>query len=200
MADWPNVYVYYRTKKDHCESHLSPLSIKTTFRGSESYSFDNRRISLGDQTYLVLNRYRPYSYEINAELETESLAVFFQAGFAEDVLRSMVTPADRLLDDPYLRSDQPVLFLEKRYQPDAILSPLLNQLKCLISDRVPSAGFYEESFHVLLERLMQVHRNVYKEVEGLPRVRFGHPGGALSPFKPRQGFHRLEFLRAANSR
>ena len=100
MADWPNVFVYYRIKKEHCEAHLSPLSIKTTFAGAEFYSFENRRVAVYNQTYLVLNRHRPYSYQISSESETESSAVFFQAGFAKEVLRGTGRIATGIGFDP----------------------------------------------------------------------------------------------------
>ncbi len=172
MSEWPNVLLYYKTRKNYAQRYVSPLSIKTAFSGCEHYTFHNFRVAVTGNSYLVVNRLRDYCYEITAERLTESLCVFFQDGFAEEVLRALTQPTDKLLAEPVADTGQPVCFFEHLYPGGRTIGPILNSLRQRIVDRVECYGFYEECFHALLEGLLSVHRALPAQIDALPSVRF----------------------------
>jgi AraC-like DNA-binding protein len=101
----------------------------------------------------------------------ESFCIFFAAGFAEQVHRSLITTTTRLLDEPDLPPVPPITFFEKTYPHDDVLSPALLRFRSLLAKRKDEPGWLDEQFHKIMQRLLQVHRRIYKEVEALPAVR-----------------------------
>lgn len=166
-----NMVIHARTREVAYAEHAGPLSIKCAFGGQEIYEYSLGRFAVDDHSYLVLNEAQPYSSYIQADAEVESFSLFFRPGLAGEVLTSLVTPADRLLDNPRQRHLQPLLFFEKLYTHDAVLTPSLLKLRAAIQGGLATQDWLEEQFHLLLEKLLQVHRNVYGEIEKLPAMR-----------------------------
>ncbi len=103
--------------------HAGPLSIKCVFQGREIYEVNGARHAVDEASYLLLNNGQRYSCHIPSEREVEVFTVFFNPGFAEEVLRSLITPADRLLNEPDHACEQPVYFFERLYPLDAWSGP-----------------------------------------------------------------------------
>ena len=86
--------VYFR-------EHWGPLSIKCTVEGKEYYETGGDRYTVRPDNYVILNTGQLYSCEIRPDVsETESFTVFFEPELAEEVLSSLTTSDDLLLDDP----------------------------------------------------------------------------------------------------
>jgi AraC family transcriptional regulator len=166
-----NMVIHARTREVAYAEHVGPLSIKCAFRGQEIYEYSSGRFAVDERSYLLLNEAQPYSSYIQSNAEVESFSLFFRPSFAAEILASLVTPADKLLDDPRKRRLQPLLFFEKLYRHDAVLTPSLLRLRASIEDGGAGQGWLEEQFHLLLEKLLQVHRNVDGEIEKLPALR-----------------------------
>jgi transcriptional regulator GlxA family with amidase domain len=64
-----------------------------------------------------------------------------------------------------------VHFFERVYPHDEELSPLLFCIRHAINSGKATMPWLEEQFHQALERLLQAHRNVFREVERLPAAR-----------------------------
>src|SRR5262249_27449670 len=84
----------------------------------------------------------------------------FEQAFAQQVLASLVTPLDRLLDDPETRSPGGLVFFERTYPVDAVVERWLRQSR---TD--------EEWHHQLLGHLLEVHRGLRLQVNDLPALR-----------------------------
>lgn len=171
LYGFPNAFILAEDRELHYPDHSGPLTILCNFRGSGEYLVGNRRYVVDDASYLVLNRGQRFSNTIRSQSPVESFHVWFQPGFAEEVLRDLVLPSDRLLDDPERDTDRPLLFIEKIYQHDTTLTPMLMEARARIASGVITMGWQEEQFHRLLEHLLQVHRNVARDIEKLPAVR-----------------------------
>lgn len=169
-AGSPSTIVATTTRQADYPEHPGPLSVKCVFRGSELYELEGRtRIRLTAGSYLLLNHGSRYSGAVRSHEDVECLSIFFRPEFAEDVLGSLVTPGDRLLDDPGVR--QPVAFFERLYPHDETMTPIVSRLRRAMAARPVDGGRLEERLHDLLEGLLRVHRGLGKEIDALPSVR-----------------------------
>jgi AraC-like DNA-binding protein len=153
------------------EEHEGPLGIKCCFHGEETYTVAGRRCTVDETSYLVLNHGQRYSSAMRGAQRVESFCLWFRPSFAEQVLSGLCTPFDRLLDDPRQISRQPVHFFERVYPHDESISPLLFRIRHAVNSGKATIPWLEEQFHLALERLLQSHRNVFREVERLPAAR-----------------------------
>jgi AraC-like DNA-binding protein len=164
-------FIISETARRHHWSGAGCLSIKS-FRGGEAlYDAGRGRYRVGSDSYLILNQNQHYEISIDSEKAVESFCVFFEDGFAEGVNYSLSAPASRLLDNPQPARVETVCFFEKTYPHDDILSPALFSFKAGLQDRKDDGVWINERLHELTQRMLQVHRGVYAEVESLPAMR-----------------------------
>ncbi len=147
------------------------LSIKSFYNGQAVYDVGRGCFVVDDSSYLVLNHGQPYAITIDSAEPMESFCIFFTDGFAEEVQRSLSTAAARLLDEPEARKASSVNFFEKTYPHDNVLSPALRQFRAALAQRKDESGWIDEQLHKIMQRLLRVHRQIYKEVETLDAVR-----------------------------
>jgi AraC family transcriptional regulator len=166
----PSYILHEKAPQYYWEGRTS-LSIKAFFSGRALYTLGKGYYAVDDASYLIVNRDQPYAITIEANEAVESFCLFFEPGLAEEVYCSLVTPAQTLLDDPELPHITPLHFFERTYRHDDLLSPLLFTLRATLAERGHEQGWLDEQFHELVQRLLQVHLNVYKEVEALPALR-----------------------------
>ena len=166
-----NVVVIARARHIAYTRHTAPLSIKTTLKGCETYEVEGQRINVDEDSYLVLNNEQLYASHIESSEEVESFCVFFRDRFAEEVLTPFITPAERLLDDPELKSGQPVVFFQKLNRHDRTISPLLARLHHGINAGLASGLWLDEQFHALARGLLCAHRESCAEVSRLAALR-----------------------------
>jgi AraC-like DNA-binding protein len=166
-----NSVIHFRSSEFHSKRHAGPLSIRCAFNGQRTYTVQQTDFAVSDGCYLVLNEGQVFSSHIRSETEVESFNINFRPGFAEEVLRSLITSADHLLDAPNEDCGQPVLFFEQLYPHDSILTPDLIKLRITVSQEWATHTWLEERCHDLLEKLLQVHRSIGREIESLPLAR-----------------------------
>lgn len=166
-----NVVVNASAVNIHYPDHGGPLSIKYVTKGNEYYITNRCKYRVTPENFLVLNQWQSYESYIDSEENVESIAVFFMPKYVTNVLTSLITPKDRLLDyPPGNNSDVHIWFLEKLYKSDKIIIPALlgirNSLQLKSCERILS-----EQLYFLLEGLMATHRNVLKETSKVEMVR-----------------------------
>ena len=161
---WPNAVVYRRDRTTGSPEHVAPLSLHVVFRGREVYETRSARHALESGRYLVLNAGQEVRTDIAGGEPVESVSVMFGHAFAQDVLTSLATPLDRLLDDPERRGPAGILFFERTYP----VVPWLERL--LLAFRFEDA-LSEEGHHLLLDHLLGAHRGLRYEVDRLPALR-----------------------------
>lgn len=165
---WPNMIIAAKVSKIRIPEHKGPLSIKCAFGGEEVYETEGSRHVVNDESYLVLNDGQRYSCRIDSESPVEIFCVFFRPGFADEILTNLVTSEDKLLNDPWEKSEQPITFFDKIYPHDDLLTPGLLRLRTLVHDGwVPDSWFDEELYQVL-EQLLTMHRSMREDIAKLP--------------------------------
>jgi AraC-like DNA-binding protein len=164
-------YVLHERAEQYYGEGAGFLSIKSFFHGQALYSVGRGQYAANDRSYLVLNHGQPYTISIEADRPVESFCLFFAPGFAETVQYSLTTAADRILLEPQASSIPPLTFFKRTYPHDALLSPALFQLRSVFAHYEPEPNWLIEQFHAVMQRLLQVHTTIYKEVDALPAAR-----------------------------
>ncbi|MGA9768017.1 MAG: AraC family transcriptional regulator [Blastocatellia bacterium] len=160
-----------RAKEYYGQTCVSHLSIKSAFRGNALFEISNGRYLPDKNTYLIINPNQQYSLTVNSRTEVEGIIIFFAAGFAEEVYRSITAPPGQLLDEPEISGAARLEFVQRLYPHDDILSPSLNALWDILDSLSGEPWWYEEQLHNIMQHLLHVHRNVYREMASLQAVR-----------------------------
>jgi AraC-like DNA-binding protein len=170
---WSNMITLTTGSDAGFPPYQGTLSVKCAFRGEEVYEADGVAHRVRPGSYLILNHGQRYSSYIPSRESVESLCIFFRPGFAESLLRDLLTPDDRLLDDPAGNEGGTIRFAELVYTHDDLVAPMLSELHDVLVRRQPERGWLEERFHIMLPRLLQVHRGVVRGLQRVPSLRSG---------------------------
>lgn len=164
-----NFIVHFSGNNVLLDNHVSPLSIKCSMKGSETYVTSNGTYNITPGNYLIINEGQKCSSEIKNS--TESFSIYFDPGFANEILKSLVTPSDKMLNHSFIRTGQPVEFFEKIYEHNYSITPAIMKLRIASSVNYDDENFIKEHFYEILEKLLIVHRNLYEEISKLPPVK-----------------------------
>ena len=175
---WPNMVLCGQGTGVAYPEHSGPLSLKTVRSGCEVNEVGRARFAVTPGRYLLLNDQQRHAHAV--EDSAEVFLVMFRRGLAAEVLASLTTPTEQLLDHPeasFGTTGEPTEFFERTYPNDAVLTSLLSNLQQRFVEMdfrnlEESQSALETLFHPILERLLHLHRTIYEEVEKLPAVRF----------------------------
>src|SRR5687768_814564 len=147
------------------------LSIKVAHGGRERYFIDGRSIAVDDDCYLILNDNRTYGSRFESDVQIRSFSIFFRPGLAEEVFGALGKTVERALADGGAEASRPVEFAETLQPHDAVVSPALRYVQYGLNAGVEDAGWYEEQFQFLLERMLSHHRRLTERVRRLPALK-----------------------------
>lgn len=168
---WPNMIIYNRTKSAYYPLHTGPLTLKFTIKGEEYFATKERSYRVQPFSYLIFNEGQKYSARIQTETESETLSVFFRPSFAEEVLSSLVTGEDNILDSSINQGTQPVRFMEMIYPFDGRIMQFMYKFAFAAKTGFDDNQWLEEEFFLLLKLLLNIHRQVGEEIEKIPAVK-----------------------------
>lgn len=153
--------------------HESRLSIRLMLNGRQYYKVDRHDHLVTPDNYLLINRGQRYRTAFSGDRELEMILVAFQPGFAESLFHTLVTPDDRLLDEPLGQSGQLVTFFEKTYEADPQITHLFRRLRHLIDEelQVKKEADLDGMYTALLSRMLAVHRNLNTEIKRLDSLK-----------------------------
>jgi AraC-like DNA-binding protein len=141
------------------EPYRQTLSIKTVVRGREHYFVEGRRVTVTDETYLVLNENRTYSSLLEAQCEAYTFSIFFRPGMGPEIAGESLLDLSDALDREGEPARAPVEFSENLRRHDKCVSPVLRYIQRHVALGVDAPGWYEEQFAFLLERLLNAERD-----------------------------------------
>lgn len=147
------------------------LSIKSFYGGDAYYQVGRNRFVVNENRYLILNHAQPYTIEIDSHHKLDSFCLFFSPGFVESIHRDLRLADDILLDDPGNTTVSKLHFIEKTYFCEPLLTPVLLQLRHMVSSAELDRSALNEYLHEIVQRFLQVHYGVYREIENLPLTR-----------------------------
>jgi AraC-like DNA-binding protein len=149
-------------KLEECAVHISRLSIRVMLNGTQYYRVGSHEHILRPDKYLIVNQGQMYRTAFADDHELEMMLVAFQPAFADDILRNMITPEDKLLDDPEQTTLQPVVFFEHTYDLDPQTQYLFSQLRRLMHSGFDERRSFDvdEIYRALILQMLSAHRNI----------------------------------------
>lgn len=166
---FPGVLLHERAREYYWEGQGN-VSLKSFNAGRALYTLGQGYYAVDDTCYLLVNQDQPYTIVIEAEQPVESLCVFFEPGFLEEVQRSLITPMQELLDEPMKPIERELHFFERTYARDPHIAQTLTHLRLASINRDGSAAKVSTMYNLAL-CLLQAHFHVYKEMETLAAAR-----------------------------
>jgi len=133
------------------------LSIKCAAQGSEVYFVDRRRVTVSDDTFLVLNEGRVYASSLNSATDTYSFSIFFRPGLGDEIAAGLQRPLDSALEDGSLPVKGCIEFDESLQHHNSKITPVLRFIQRQIAAGVRDENWLEEQCQFLLERLITAH-------------------------------------------
>jgi AraC-like DNA-binding protein len=131
------------------------LSIKCVARGHENYFVDRRRITVSDDTFLVLNEGRVYASSLDNPTQAYSFSIFFRPGIGQEVTGALQGTLETALDDGPQSRPVSIEFDESLQHHDSKISPVLRFIQRNVAAGVRDEGWLEEQCQFLVERMVQ---------------------------------------------
>jgi AraC-like DNA-binding protein len=161
-------------KLEETAIHVSRLTIRCISGGEQYYKVGSNEHRVTPENYLVINQGQHYKTSFGGSGNKEMMLIAFKPGFAEEILYSLMTDEDKLLDDPFKPVDQPIYFLEKTYESDPIISNTFAWFRSLMKE---DKGWkktvdLDSVCSGMLMRLLQNHRGVCAEINKIDTVKF----------------------------
>lgn len=169
-----NVLFLVNSKKDTFTPHAGHFSFKTTFKGRENFEFDNHKVAVSPQHYLLLNEGQEYGSSIDSDETVEAFTIFFAPEFVNSTLNAHLKPDDFLLDNANCKDKASYLnFYEKLYPVNAHIRQLTYRIRAYMKqDNVNAYKMVlEEYLYALLHELLKEHRLVKHAIGQLSAVR-----------------------------
>ncbi|HTA82835.1 MAG TPA: AraC family transcriptional regulator [Bacteroidia bacterium] len=150
--------------------HVSRLTIRLSLNGDQYYKVGSNDHVIDPKSYLVINQGQHYRTAFEGTKDQEMILAAFKPSFVSNILKSIVTTEDRLLDDPFKATEQPISFFEKSYEMDPEILNMFLQLRKLMDEE--DLGWKKEFdlqsiYSSLLIRLLFVHKNLKQDIDKL---------------------------------
>lgn len=165
-----NYFQHLKTKRHSFRELITPLTVKFSLFGTVNYKTPHGEYMVNTD-YLIVNEGQQCSGYVDSESTVEVISVFFGSSFASEVLGNLTAPEDKMIFNPLVKNSQPIQFFEKLYPIDNLVMPVIMKMKIASKVKFEDLVWWEEHFYELLEKMILVHRNVYKTVEKLPPVK-----------------------------
>jgi AraC-like DNA-binding protein len=147
------------------------LSIKSVRAGREHYFVDGRRLTVTDESWLVLNEGREYSSVLEGSQNAFSFCLFFRPGMAEEINGARALRLAQALDYGRDLDMRKAEFAENLRPHDESVSPVLSLIRRQVALGADDAGWCEEQFNFLLGRLMRRERDAARLADRVDSAR-----------------------------
>ncbi|MFL6578837.1 MAG: helix-turn-helix domain-containing protein [Povalibacter sp.] len=143
------------------------LALLCAWKGSEEVTLDGRRVLVDDDTWLLVPS-SGFSARIRAPHNVHAMTILFRQGLPEEVLASLMTPEDRMLEDGELAPAGQLPFTAHLRTHDRSVTPVLLFIRRHCEMGLEDALWYEEQLAFLLERLLIHHRHYMSRGRKIP--------------------------------
>ncbi len=174
MEKLDNGVMFINSRKlEETDIHTSRLSIRCISGGDQYYKVGSNEHRVTPENYLVINHGQHYKTSYEGPGNKEMMLIAFKPGFAEEILYSVMTDEDKLLDDPFRTVDQPIYFFEKTYESDPYISNTFKWFRHLMNEDIgwKKTVDLDSVYSGMLIRLLQNHRGLYAEINKINSVK-----------------------------
>lgn len=143
------------------------LALLSAWKGCQEVSIEGRRVLVDDDTWMLVPS-MPATVRIRAPHNVHALAILFRQGMPEEVLGSLMTPDDRMLEEGELSPAASLPFAPHLHVHDRSVTPVLLFIRRHCEMGLEDALWYEEQLAFLLERLLVHHRHIMVRARQIP--------------------------------
>jgi AraC family transcriptional regulator len=143
------------------------MALLCAWSGRQEVNLESRRLVVDDDTWLVVPS-GAATVRIRGTENIQALTILFRRGMPEEVLGSLVTPEDRLLEGGEVDFDAALPFLPNLQMHDRTVTPVLQFISRHRESGLEDALWYEEQLAFLLERMLTRHRQVITRLRSVP--------------------------------
>ena len=162
---WPTVILNAKASQSHRPDIKGPLSLFMNISGKSRAGIGSKMATIDAGHYYLTNRHEHYTLEIDSREPTETFNIHFGESFMDEVYHGLITPADRIVADPYYYKQSPVYFFNRLYKKDAQIEQLVSSIR----DSSSNAIAMDENLYKIY--LLHRHRDILKEVQKLPPLK-----------------------------
>lgn len=166
-AEWPNMVACAKLSGPTTWSwpkRMTPLSVKCLLKSQETYELPGRTVTVDKDSYLIINEGTEYASHIDSNGDVETASVFIAPETIAEVLASMRTSNEKLLDAD--SSSAPVTFVERLYPRDDRLVSILTEIHRAANSKTDDIKI-QQQLYTLAEHLLGVHERVNREIDAL---------------------------------
>jgi AraC-like DNA-binding protein len=138
-------------------TYRQTLSLKTVEGGREHYHIGRRRLTVTDETWLILNENREYSSVLEGH-EPFSFCLFFRPGMASEIIGATRQDYGQALETGPEPSSAPTEFAENLRPHDKGVTSVLRFIRRHVAAGIDDPNWYEEQFNFLLGRILRVEQ------------------------------------------
>jgi AraC family transcriptional regulator len=147
------------------------LALLCAWGGRQEIAIEGRRVYVDDDTWLLVPQ-TPAHVRIRSPRETHAFTILFKPGMPQEVLRTLTTLEDQLLEDG---EDAPpslaMPFLPHLHTHDRSVTPVVLFIRRHCEMGLEDPLWYEEQLSFLLERMLMHHRQVLRRARSVPARR-----------------------------
>ncbi len=143
------------------------MALLCAWNGRQEVGLDGRRVVVDDDTWLVIPSGSAH-VRIRGTEAMQALTILFRRGMPEEVLGSLITPEDRLLEGAEVEVDGALPFLPNLQMHDRSVTPVLMFISRHRDSGLQDPLWYEEQLAFLLERMLARHRQVIARLRSVP--------------------------------
>lgn len=151
--DRTNAILNAKIEDVYQSSYTTNLTLKTVISGRAVYRTRNSVYSIEPETCVIFNQGQRYDLEIQADTHTETLAIFFERGFAERAVAANAKNEQQLLEDPYPTSWSNRPFIETLQPFDNKTKKILKQVQSQLVNEPSGTSWLEDVFYDLASTL-----------------------------------------------
>jgi AraC family transcriptional regulator len=163
----------------HVDDYATTFSLKSVARGRADYRTARSRYLLEPDRFVLLNHGQRYGMDIDARDGTETLCLFFEPGFLEEVARARRTPAARLLDGEGGAGGPSFGVIERLHLKTGALAAELAALAAVTPRSAGHDGGYpqtlggwlEDRLYACAAEIVRFDDLTRREMESLPALR-----------------------------
>jgi len=145
----------------------SRLALVSAWQGRQEVALDGRRILVDDDTWLAVPT-TAATIRVRGAQDVQALTILFRAGMPEEILRTLLSDDDRLLEEGEVATTAGLPFAPHLQPHDRSVTPVLLFIRRHCEMGLDDPLWYEEQLAFLLERMLMRHRQIIARARGIP--------------------------------
>jgi AraC family transcriptional regulator len=160
-----------RTQVADCSLEPSRLALLSVWGGRMDVALEGRRVYVDDDTWLAVP-HTPAHLRIRSPRDTHAFCILFKPGMPQEVLRTLTTVDDHLLEDGDVAPQSMAMpFMPHLHTHDRSVTPVLLFIRRHCEMGLEDPLWYDEQLAFLLERMLMHHRHIVKRARSVPARR-----------------------------